>query len=191
MSSYVNGNSYVYTAGSSSAASANIQTDKVRISTTTSAVQFVASYPNVAATGTVTCATSSPNVTGSGTKFLSELGLGYWIGNATGTTVGIVKKITDNTHVTLFANANVAITAAGITINPFGVPFAVADANSEIIPPNTTRNSIYVGQGNVISYIDSTGDTPAPFSIAELGMPYATTGTNGVLPPPVQGAPLS
>ena len=176
--------SYVYTAGSSANASTNIQTDKVRIATTTSAVQVVASYPNVAGTGTVTASTNSSTVTGSGTTFTIELNTGYWIGNATGTTVGIVKRVANATSFTLTANAAVSIGGAGFTINPFGVPFQVADGNSEIIPPNTVNNSFIVGQGNVISYIDSTGDTAAPFSVTELGAPHADTGTTGVLPPP-------
>ena len=65
--------SYVYTASSSANASANIQTDKVRIATTSSPVQVIASYPNVAGTGTVTCATNSNAVVGSSTTFTTQL----------------------------------------------------------------------------------------------------------------------
>ena len=62
--------SYVYTANSSAQASANIQTDKIRIATTSSPIQVVASYPNVAVTGTVTANTSSNVVTGSGLSLI-------------------------------------------------------------------------------------------------------------------------
>ena len=180
--------SYVYTANSSAQTSANIATDKVRIATTTSAIQFVASYPKVAGTGTANAATSSKTVTGSGTAFSSQVGVGYWIGNATGTTVGIVHSIANNTSLTLTANAGVALSSAGYTINPFGVPYQVATANSEIIPANGTERSIYVGQGNIVSFLNVTGSAGA-FSITELGAPYANTGTSGVLPTPSNGGP--
>jgi len=179
--------SYVYTANSSAQASANIQTDKIRIATTSSPIQVVASYPNVAVTGTVTANTSSNVVTGSGSVFFTQLNVGAWIGNATGVTVGIVKSIANNTSLTLTANANVAISGAGATFNPFGVPYTVATGNSEIIPANTTRNSFYVGQGNIVSFLNVTGATAAPFSITELGMPYAPTGTSGVNIDPANG----
>jgi len=176
--------SYVYTANSSPNASANIQTDKVRIATTSSPIQLVASYPNVAGTGTVTCATTSHTITGSSTTFTTQLNTGYWIGNATGATVGIVQSVANNTSVTLTANAAVAITGAGYTINPFGVPYLVATANSTIIPANSVNNSFIVGQGNIISYLNVSGATAAPFSITELGANHPNTGTTGVLPPP-------
>lgn len=181
--------SYVYTANSTAQTTANIQTDKVRIATTSSPIQVVASCPNVAVTGTVTANTSSNVVTGSGTAFFSQLNVGAWIGNATGATLGIVKSIANNTSLTLTANSNVAISGAGATFNPFGVPYTSATANSEIIPANTTRNSFYVGQGNVISFLNVTGATAAPFSVTELGMPYPSTGTSGVLATPANGGP--
>jgi hypothetical protein len=95
--------SYVYTASGSATASANIATDKVRIATTGSAIQYTTSFPNVALTGTVTCATNSNTVTGSGTAFLTQLNVGAWIGNTAGSTVGIVQSIANNTSLTLTA----------------------------------------------------------------------------------------
>ena len=68
--------------------SANIATDKVRIATTANSILFAVGYPNVSATGTVTTLTNSKTVTGVSTVFLSEVDVGWWIGNATGTTVG-------------------------------------------------------------------------------------------------------
>ena len=179
--------SYVYTAGSSANVTANIQTDKVRIATTSSPIQVVSSYPNVAVTGTVTANTSSNIVTGSSSAFFTQLNVGAWIGNATGVTVGIVKSIANNTSLTLTANSNVAISGAAATFNPFGVPYLTATGNSEIIPANTVERSFYVGQGNVISYINVSGATAAPFSVTELGMPYAFTGTSGVNIDPANG----
>jgi hypothetical protein len=53
----------------------------------------------------------------------------------------------------------------------------VADITAcEIIPANTTRNSIIVGQGNYVAFMNVAG-TAGAFSITELGMPHAITGT--------------
>jgi hypothetical protein len=178
--------SYVYTASGSANASANIATDKVRIATTSSPIQFTTSFPNVALTGTVTCATNTAEVTGSGTTFVTELNIGAWIGNTTGNTVGIVASIHSNTSLTLSANAAVAIAGATARYNPFGVPYTIATANSEIIPANSTERTVIVGQGNIVSYLNVSGATAAPFSITELGMPHANTGTTGiVIPAPI------
>lgn len=46
----------------------------------------------------------------------------------------------------------------------------------EIIPANTVENSYIVGQGNYIAYINVAG-TAGAFSITDLGMPHAATGT--------------
>jgi len=183
--------SYVYTASGSATASANIATDKVRIATTASPIQYTTSFPNVALTGTVTCATNSNTVTGSGTAFLSQLNIGAWIGNTAGSTVGIVQSIANNTSLTLTANAAVAISGATARYNPYGVPYTVADANSTIIPANTVQNSIIVGQGNVVSFLDIGGGSAAEFSITELGAPHPNTGTTGVLATPVATGPTN
>jgi len=167
--------SYVYTASGSANASANIATDKVRIATTSSPIHFTNSFPNVALTGTVTCSTGSAVITGSGTLFVSELNIGAWIGNTSGNTVGIVAAIHNDTSLTLSANAAVAIAGATARYNPFGVAYTIATANSEIIPANSTERTIIVGQGNIISYLNVSGASAAPFSITELGMPHATT----------------
>ena len=183
--------SYVYTASGSATASANIATDKVRIATTSSPIQYTTSFPNVALTGTVTCATNSNVVTGSGTSFLSQLNIGAWIGNTAGSTVGIVQSIANNTSLTLTANAAVAISGATARYNPYGVAYTVANANSTIVPDNTVLNSVIVGQGNVVSFMEVSGVTSAPFSISELGAAHPNTGTTGVLSTPAAGGPSS
>jgi hypothetical protein len=183
--------SYVYTASGTATASANIATDKIRIATTDSPIHYTTSFPNVALTGTVTCATNSTIVTGSGTAFLTQLNVGAWIGNTAGATVGIVDAIANNTSLTLTANAAVAISGSTARYSPYGVPYTVADANSTIIPANTVENSIVVGQGNIVSFMEVSGvvATSAPFSITELGMPHPNTGTTGVLTTPAAGGP--
>ena len=180
--------SYAYTANSATAAaSANIATDKARISTSNVAIQFTTSFPNVAVTGTVTAATTSATITGSGTLFNSQLGVGYWVGNTTGATVGIVSAIASNTSLTLVANAAVAISAATLRYNPYGVAYTIANANSTQIPQGTSVDVI-VGQGNIVSYL-SLASANTIFTITELGMPHANSGTSGVNPTPALGGP--
>jgi len=182
--------SYAYTANSTSpSASANIATDKIRISTGNVGIQYTTSFPNVALTGTVTCATNSNTVTGSGTLFTTQLNVGAWIGNTTGNTVGIVKSIANNTSLTLTANAAVAISGTTARYNPFGVAYTVATANSEFIPPNTIMNSVIVGQGNIVSYL-SVASANTLFTITELGAPHSNTGTSGVNATPANGGPV-
>lgn len=171
--------SYVYTATNTVASSANIATDKIRIATTSSPIHYTTGFPNVAITGTATCVTNSNIVTGVNTVFKTELKKGYWLGDATGNTVGIIASISSNTSLTLNNNAAVAISNAAVTYNPYGVPYAVATGNCKIIPSDTIQNSIIVGQGNIVSFINVTGATAAPFSITQLGMPHANTGTSG------------
>ena len=184
--------SYAYTASSAVATSGNISTDKVQIATTSSPIQYTTSFPNVALTGTITAATNTTTVTGSSTAFLTQLNVGAWIGNSSGTTIGIVKSIANNTSLTLTANAAVASGPGGTArYNPYGVAYTVANANSTIIPANTIKNSIIVGQGNVVSFLEVSGVTSAPFTITELGAPHPNTGTTGVLATPANGGPSS
>ena len=182
--------SYAYTASSAVATSGNIATDKIRIATT-SAIQYTTSFPNVALTGTITATTNSPTITGSGTTFTTQLAIGSWIGNTAGNSVGVVQSIANNTSLTLTANAAVAVGPGGTArYNPYGVPYTVANANSTIIPANTIERDIYVGQGNIVSFLEVSGVTSAPFSITELGMPHANTGTSGLNATPAAGGPL-
>ena len=183
--------SYAYTANSTSpAASANIATDKVRIATSNVGIQYTTSFPNVAVTGTVTCATNSNVITGSGTSFTTELNMGAWIGNTGGNSVGIVQSIANNTSLTLVSNAAVAISGANARYNPYGVSYTVATANSQFVPPNTTLNSVIVGQGNIVSYLSVAGANSL-FTITELGAPHTNTGTSGVAATPALGGPTS
>lgn len=176
---------YIFTANNAVQTSANIATDKVRISTTSgNGILFATGYPNVAGTGNITTSTSSVEVTGNGTAFLTELSRGYWIGDDGGNTVGIVNTIIDDGNLTLQANAEVTLADIGFTLNPYGVPYVddTLDASncpraSGIIPAQTMANSIYVGQGNVVTFIAVSGDSN--ISITELGMPHANTGTSG------------
>jgi hypothetical protein len=176
---------YIYESNNETQTSTTIATDKVRISTTTNSILFATGFPNTSGTGTVTAATNSATVTGSSTTFTTQLGQGYWIGNSTGITVGIVESIANNTSLTLTTNANVAITTAGFTYSPYGQPYVddVLDPSncpraSGIVPSNTVLNTVFVGQGNVITFVNAETSN-CIFSVTELGEPHANTGTSG------------
>ena len=169
--------SYVYTGNAVSQQSANIATDKIRISTTGVGVHAVTGYPRVAGTGTATAATNSATVTGVGTAFNTQLTVGAWIGNTTGTTVGIVSSIANATSLTLTGNAGVALSNVAYTFNNAGVPYAIATQQTEIYSNQSRFNTVYCGQGNVVAFITTGGGAGSEFSITELGMPHADTGT--------------
>jgi hypothetical protein len=67
---------------------------------------------NVTATGTLTAATNTTSVTGSGTLFQTELVAGRVILNSSNVVIGTVSSISSNTALTLTANANVAVSGA-------------------------------------------------------------------------------
>lgn len=70
----------------------------------------------------------------------------------------------------------IATTTSAIAINVGDANVTANTTACTIIPANSTERSILVGQGNYIAYINANG-TAAPFSITELGMPHANTGT--------------
>ena len=185
---------YVLIATDTAQQSANITTDKIRISTE-GPVLFAVGFPQVEGTGTITCDIGNFSVIGNGTVFTTELGLGWWIGDGNGNTVGIVNSIEDNGNLTLTTLAGSNISHDVFTINKYGVPFvdivlhpSSCPTASGIIPSGGTFNSVIVGQGNVVSFIRA-GDANATFSITELGMPHADTGTSGINLPPALGGP--
>jgi len=172
--------SYVYTANSAFQTTANLGTDKIRIATTTSAIQYDTGSPKVIGTGTIAVATTSKTVTGTSTQFTTEVQIGQWLsGNTTNLILGQVASIANNTSLTLTANASINNASVAYAISPTSDGFALATTNSSIIPANTTLNSVIVGQGNVVSFLNVTG-TAGAFSVTELGMPHANM-ANGYL----------
>ena len=169
--------SYVYTGNLVSQQSANIATDKIRIATTGVGIHAVTGYPRVAGTGTATAATNSITITGVGTAFNTQLRKGAWIGNTTGSTVGIVANIANATSLTLTANAGVALSNVAYTFNNAGVPYAIATQQSQIYPHQSVFNSVYCGQGNVVAFLTTGAGAGSEFSITELGAPHSITGT--------------
>ena len=172
--------SYTYTGNSSSVQSANLATDKIRIATTTSAILVQAGYPYVAGTGTITANTISKTVTGSGTSFTTQVPIGYWLVSQDNSVVwGQVASVANNTSLTFVANSTANTSGGSFAVSLTNAGFAKTTANSEIIPANSTERSFYVGQGNVIAFQNVAG-TAGAFSVTELGMPYANTGTSGL-----------
>ncbi len=95
-------------------------------------------------TGTITTLSSSAAVVGSGTKFTSELSIGDTIADdATDTVLGVILSITDDTHLTLVANA--AATNAS--------PIAFSSKFKQTQGGSFTIKTVYEGNGaNGIDY---------------------------------------
>lgn len=72
----------------------------------------------------------------------------------------------------------IATTSSAIAVSVGNSSVTANTTACEIIPANTVDNSFIVGQGNYLAYINANG-TAAPFSVTELGMPHADTGTSG------------
>jgi hypothetical protein len=170
--------SYVYTASGTSQQSANLATDKIRIATTTSAIHYETGSPKVLGTGAITANTVSKTVTGAGTSFTTEINLGEWLcGTGGGVVWGQVATIANNTSLTFTTNSTANATSAAYAIAPTSDGFAYGHANAAIIPANFVERTIIVGQGNVVAFLTASTATPDEFTITELGMPHAITGT--------------
>ena len=76
---------------------------------------------SVAGAGTITCTTSSPTVTGSGTSFTTAVIIGQQLTNSSGTLIGTVLTVDSNTQITLVANAAVAVTGGTYNIVSTGI----------------------------------------------------------------------
>lgn len=70
-----------------------------------------------------------------------------------------------------------------ISTTTSAIAIAIGDANTtanltacEIVPANTVLNSVIVGQGNYVAFINVAG-TAGAFSITELGANHPATGT--------------
>ena len=70
----------------------------------------------------------------------------------------------------------IATTNSAIAINSGDANVTANTSACAIIPANTVDNNYLIGQGNYFAYISANG-TAAPFSVTELGMPHADTGT--------------
>jgi len=78
-----------------------------------------ATWPNTTRSGTISTLTTSTGIVGIGTAFLTEISVGNIIKTTGNVVIGTVTSITDNTHLTLAANA--ASTNTNIGFNSQGV----------------------------------------------------------------------
>lgn len=72
----------------------------------------------------------------------------------------------------------IATTGSAIAVNVGNSSVTANTTACYVIPANSVNNSFIVGQGNYLAYINVNGSA-APFSVDELGMPHADTGTSG------------
>lgn len=70
----------------------------------------------------------------------------------------------------------IATTTSAIAINIGNANVAANTTACQIIPANTMSNSVIVGQGNYVAFINVAG-TAGAFSVTELGAPHPATGT--------------
>jgi hypothetical protein len=131
-------------------------------------------------TGTITAATNSTTITGSGTAFTTEVGVGDKIISG-GTVLGTVTAVGSATSITISANSAAVATAAAFTIAPAAA--LVNTANAPILTATgiTASNVIAIMQG-VYSSIPAAILTK-PDVVAFVGWDtfrtYQTAVTNG------------
>ncbi len=117
-------------------------------------------YGVVVLTGTITASGGSATVSGSGTKFLTELAAGIVIANSSGTVIGTVSSITSDTALTLTANAAVAVTAGPFQTQPVMPPiriYAFANSGGSLLSTATTTDINLESDSLYYQSDDSTG----------------------------------
>jgi hypothetical protein len=112
----------------------------------------------VAMTGTITTLTSSKNITGNGTLFLTELAVGSIIKTSGGTTIGTVASITSNTSLTLVVNA-IPASYTNISYKAQVVPTSndnvtISDGTTVTVDVNAVLKSVIVSNGATLSVND-------------------------------------
>jgi hypothetical protein len=138
-------------------------------------------WPNTGRTGTITTLTTSTGVTGVGTLFTTEISVGNILKTTVNVVIGTVASVTDNTHLTLTANAANANSGAGyhsqgvgsgdnLTISStFNVTVDVANAhcNTLSIDGNQTSNcSLTLNGTNTLTIAGAvTMNRPAAFNV--------------------------
>lgn len=121
-------------------------------SNASAAIAPSAAYGAVVLTGTITSTTSSTAVTGVGTKFTTELLVGMGIANNSGTLIGTVSAIADDTHLTLGANAAVAVTTGAYQTIPTFPPIRVHEYNGFGNTPSTGGVTDLMLEGDSLYY---------------------------------------
>lgn len=138
----------------------------------------------VNATGVVTFTSTTANVSGSGTSFLTAYRAGDYIkvANSTALAVGRVLNIANDTFMTLTANAPLTIAAQSFLYYPNNVPMSLTrDGRSVVVEGN---GSITIAIGNTVANTSASAssmDVAVAYNIKDIGInPDAKTIKRGI-----------
>lgn len=137
---------------------------------------------SVAGAGTITCTTSSPTVTGSGTSFLTSVIIGQQLSNSVGTIIGTVLTIDSNTQITLVSNATTALTAESYNIVSTGVTTKNSPLNNAEIDANfiNLNNAVVAGANSATANTPNTlvkRDQNGGFSAGAISVTSVSSGS--------------
>lgn len=209
-------NSYLDVAGNSTTStftSGSTATIDLAAPSVSSIVPVVTAANNgkIARTGTITANTGSPNVTGSGTTFTTQLAVGSIIYDCTGTLIGTVQSISSNTALVLTANAAVAVTGGSYKVGlfytlTFSEPVTSASVSSAdftlsgtgsgtlgTISPTVGNSTVYIvnvtptGDGTLELEVTNNGYTDASNNTSTSPFNSGTATTIDITPPAISG----
>lgn len=135
---------------------------------------------SVAGAGTITCSTSSPTVTGSGTAFLTAVIIGQQLTNSGGTTIGTVLTVDSNTQITLVSNAAVAVSAGAYNIVSTGITTKGSPLTNSEIDANfvNLNNAVVAGANSSVTNVANTLVKRGPAGEFSAGVATLAAGTN-------------
>ena len=136
---------------------------------TASGIRYVVSASTTSLTGTITSSTASTTVTGTGTKFQSELQAGVIIRTTGGTPIGTISSIASDTSLTLTTNGTSNTNISYVAGTQGGT--ATATLTSSFNP------SITIGINGIFSGITAHVITIASSSIPSGAFNFTCTGT--------------
>lgn len=135
---------------------------------------------SVAGAGTITCSTSSPTVTGSGTAFLTAVIIGQQLTNSGGTTIGTVLTVDSNTQITLVSNAAVAVSAGAYNIVSTGITTKGSPLTNSEIDANfvNLNNAVVAGANSSVTNVANTLVKRGPSGEFAAGVATLAAGTS-------------
>jgi hypothetical protein len=110
-------------------------------------------------TGTITASTSSATVTGVGTLFTTELTVGAAFYNSSGTFIGVVSSIANNTSLTLSGFAAANVSGATFTLYPYHISSQLIASGVNVCL--TIDNDILVTQNSGTTWLSAKGNITA------------------------------
>lgn len=139
----------------------------------------------VSGAGTITSSLTSTQVVGVGTAFTTAVAVGNKIKNATGGTVGIVKSIQDNTHLTLTTRALSASSGLAYTIHKTTVSVSgdgYLEDNPKVITNINFKQQVsggffVIGTTYTIDSVGTTNFTAIGASANTVGVKFVATGS--------------